>query len=369
MDLDLGAESGPQLAANGKGSVYVVWAAGTRPAAPSAAGGGHSEGGGHGGRQRLTNQAIYLARSVDDGRTFAAPVRVSDGPDTPERRFPTVAVDESGVVHVAWLDKRHETKERPGFSRVYVTRSTDGGRTFTPNVDATRGQPNSICHCCKLALAVVPRQGVFVAYRNEVDDQRDIFLVRSQGTGAWSAPAAIEATNWVLPACPMNGPAFSVDVAGNLHAVWSTGGQVAQKPLLAGTSPSRMKLLYRRFDARTGAWSAPVLLGNGSHPRLVSGQDGDLFVIWKGEHITLTRLSAPGAAAPRITALSRLAEGGAYPSVTVTADGELLAAWQQLDGESPQIHLARLRPPDAGAFAQRAAKAAQVRQGAFDPRQ
>jgi len=353
MDLDLGAESGPHVAVDGKGGVYVVWAAGTRPASP-ASGGSHA---GHGGgRVRLSGMAVYLARSQDDGRTFSVPVRVSDGPEGPERRFPTAAVDGDGTVYVAWLDKRHETPERLGFSRVYLARSTDGGRTFTPNVDATRGQPNSICHCCKLAMAVVPGRGVFVAYRNEVDDQRDIFLARSQGKDDWAAPAPIEDTNWVLPACPMNGPSLAVDGTGSLHAVWSTGGSVLQKPLLAGTTASRMKLLYRRFDARKGTWEAPVLLGNGGHPRVVSGATGEPYVVWKSDQVMLARLSAEGA--PRVATLSRLAEAGAYPSLAITAGGELLAAWQQTDGEALQIHVARFSLKDGGELARRAATVA-----------
>jgi hypothetical protein len=197
MDLDLGAENGPHVAAGPNGDLFVVWAAGSRAAArPRPAGhGGH-----RGHPSRPGNLNIYLVRSTDDGRTFSAPRRGNDDPDGPEHRFPTVTVDRRGTVYVAWLDKRQETKERPGFSRAYLARSTDGGRTFAPNVDVTAGQESPICHCCKLALATHPAEGVFVAFRNDVNDLRDIFLVRApQDGGPFSPPVPIEATRWMVP--------------------------------------------------------------------------------------------------------------------------------------------------------------------------
>jgi hypothetical protein len=101
---------------------------------------------------------------------------------------------------VAWLDKRQESTARPGFSRAYLARSTDGGQTFERNVDVTARQESPICHCCKLALAAHPTDGVFVAFRNDVNDLRDIFLVRSRDGGEpFSPPAAIEETRWMVP--------------------------------------------------------------------------------------------------------------------------------------------------------------------------
>lgn len=203
MDLDLGAESGPSMAAGPDGAVYVAWVAGSwsaSPAAsaapPAAAGGGH--GGGH--PPRPANLNIWLARSGDGGRTFSPPVKVNDDPDGAEHRFPTLTVDRRGTVYVAWLDKRKQNVERPDFSRVFFARSTDGGKTFGRNTDATEGQPDPICHCCKLAVAVHPREGLFIAFRNDVNDLRDMFLVHSQDEGAtFTKPLAMEDTKWILP--------------------------------------------------------------------------------------------------------------------------------------------------------------------------
>ncbi len=83
---------------------------------------------------------VALARSTDGGRTFAAPVRVSedgwalDGcPDD----GPSLAVDARGVVHIAWPTLAPGGLTGKG---VFYSYSTDGGRTFAARVrldDAT----------------------------------------------------------------------------------------------------------------------------------------------------------------------------------------------------------------------------------------
>jgi hypothetical protein len=111
-----------------------------------------------------------------------------------------VAVDGAGAVYVAWLDKRKGTPERPGFSRAYFARSVDGGRSFTHNTDVSAGQDAPICHCCRVAIAVHERRGLFIAFRNDVDDLRDIFLVHSEDRGTtFTGPAPIEDTQWRVP--------------------------------------------------------------------------------------------------------------------------------------------------------------------------
>ena len=76
---------------------------------------------------------IAVARSADGGKTFSAPVRVSeDGwqiagcPDD----GPALAVDESGTLHVVWPTMVGGA-DRP-VKGIFYSHSTDGGRTFAP---------------------------------------------------------------------------------------------------------------------------------------------------------------------------------------------------------------------------------------------
>jgi hypothetical protein len=74
---------------------------------------------------------IAVARSTDGGRTFSAPVRVSedgwaiDGcPDD----GPSIAIDSSGVLHVAWPT----LVAASGSKGIFYSYSRDGGQTFAP---------------------------------------------------------------------------------------------------------------------------------------------------------------------------------------------------------------------------------------------
>lgn len=84
---------------------------------------------------------VYFTRSIDSGRSWEAP-RAMNAVNSGTALLQTVASDPiTGDVVLTWLDRR----EHPGTKkfRLYSTRSTDGGRTFsepapvTPVVDMT----------------------------------------------------------------------------------------------------------------------------------------------------------------------------------------------------------------------------------------
>jgi hypothetical protein len=76
---------------------------------------------------RAGNADIYLARSLDGGKTFSSNVRLNDDPGTAAQAFPSLTINAQGAVAVAWEDFRN------GDSDIYMTQSPDGGQTFGPN--------------------------------------------------------------------------------------------------------------------------------------------------------------------------------------------------------------------------------------------
>jgi hypothetical protein len=364
MDLDLGAENGPSIAVDGTGRIYVAWVAGSYKV-KGAAHGAHAAGGsttpagaagggttgaapgrtGKGGPPpRPGNLNIYLATSTDDGKTFSAPVRVNDDPEGAEHRFPTLAIGERNTLYVAWLDKRLQSPERPDFSRVFVTRSTDGGKTFARNVDATAGQETGICHCCRIALTTHPKQGLVVSYRNDVHDMRDIFLARSADGGAtFTVPKPIESYRWMIPACPFNGPSMALDAPGRLHTAWMTGAAVSGNPALGASTGATYKVMYRRADADGKFSAAPLFLAEGTHPRLVLGPDAAAYIAWDGGGIHLARISSTPGVKPLPLALVPSGRDVVFPSLTLASDGNLLLAWQRNDEDGrSQIYVSRI---------------------------
>lgn len=283
MQLDLGAEGGPNVAVDKSGTIYVVWAAQessgtsstTKPTTSNSASittktdtpaskatgntlpslakpvkegastaGQHAhsdtshgagEHGGTAGTKSYRNPTnIWIARSTDDGRTFSKPVQVNDDVAPAVHRFPFVSVDAQGGICVSWLDKRKKTADGADLTRVFFARSTDGAKTFGKNVDATAGQPYPICHCCRVAQTTDPRLGLLIAFRNDVHDLRDIYLVRSpvstNGNPDFGTPIPLEHINWKIPMCPMDGPSIATDLVGNLHAIWMNGAKRIKNP-------------------------------------------------------------------------------------------------------------------------------------------
>lgn len=353
MFLDLGAENGPNVAVDAKGVIYVVWTAGSTPALPSApktrpkssgdagAAQGKSHGSGHPARPGNLN--IWLARSEDDGGTFSAPVRVNDDPEGAEHRFPAVSLDSHGGICVAWLDKRKKTPGGEDLARVFFARSTDGGHTFGTNIDATAGQEYPICHCCRVAFINDPKQGLLIAYRNDIHDLRDMFLIRSTDYGhSFTVPMPLEQTGWKLPVCPMDGPSIGVDGAGAVHAVWMSGAKLDRAPVFGKVDPEDSKILYNLVAPGATAAAEPLLLGAGHHPRLTTGKGGESFVIWHDEAVLLARIGTGTKPAVKVVRLTGQMGAGSYPALLTQPDGSLLCAWQQLmPDDSVQIYLSR----------------------------
>lgn len=76
---------------------------------------------------------IVMVASRDGGLTWGPKVRVNDDPPGSDQALPAVAVDPSGRVHVAWLDRRDALV--PGTTAApYWTVSTNGGRSFRPSL-------------------------------------------------------------------------------------------------------------------------------------------------------------------------------------------------------------------------------------------
>ena len=192
--------------------------------------------------RRFPASALRFARSEDNGRTWSTPISVNDDSTFGSHNFHALHAMSDGSLYVAWLDGRL------GKSTVYVTRSRDGGRTWSANQRVGAGEA---CPCCRTSIAAASDGTVYLAWRAVLPGNvRDIVIARSTDGGVtWSTPVRAHADEWVFDGCPHAGPSMQVDGAGRVHIAWWTGREGA-----AGA-------YYARSDDGARTFSEPVALG------------------------------------------------------------------------------------------------------------
>ncbi len=81
-------------------------------------------------------ERIYFSRSTDDGRSYSARVDVSNAPAGVEHCFPSIAVGkQAGDVRIGWMDTR------TGRWNLFFRKSSDGGESFSQTVQISSFVP------------------------------------------------------------------------------------------------------------------------------------------------------------------------------------------------------------------------------------
>ena len=176
------------------------------------------------------NSDIRYTRSTDRGESFSPPVSVVAATGDAVEDFPSIAIDSTGTVHIAWIDGRELKQGTDGYDQIWATRSFDDGLTFEAPRRASfaPGGVGGSCECCPTAAAVTPEGDLLIAYRSNVNNVRDIFVARSTDGGeTFGTAIPIPSQPWNLFACPVAGPGIAVDRFGTAHIVWKDGREGA----------------------------------------------------------------------------------------------------------------------------------------------
>ena len=254
-------EAPPKLAFAPGGALYALWVVGKE--VPN---------------RRFPASALRFARSADGGRTWSAPASVTDTPQPfGSFNFHSLQAARGDTVYVAWLDGRD------GKSATYLTRSTDGGRHWAPNVRVNAGGES--CPCCRTAVAAGRGDTVYAAWRQVgAGNVREVVVARSADGGRRWAPAVrAQRDGWVIAGCPHAGPSLAVDGAGRVHVAWWSGKEGA-----AGA-------FYARSGDGGQAFDAPVPLGvaafsRPAHVQLALAGDGRVVAVWDDGTVKVPRV-------------------------------------------------------------------------------
>lgn len=295
----------PQAAVDGKGALHLIYFQGR-------------DGGGD----------IFYVRSADAGKDFSKPIRVNSQPEsaiaTGNIRGAHLAIGKNGRVHVAWMGSSKAQPQGPDKAmpmlysrmnddgtafepqrnliqsaygldgggslcaddaghvlvtwhapetglqgesnrRVWLTRSNDEGKTFSPE-KAISAEETGVCGCCGMRAFASREGNVYVLYRSAAEKtHRDTYLLTAKSTGGKFQSDKLD--HWEIATCPMS--SFNLNEAGGkILAAWETAGQVR----------------FARIDPATGERSTPIAApgtGRGrKHPVIAGNDKGETILAW-----------------------------------------------------------------------------------------
>jgi hypothetical protein len=329
--IEAHGEAPPKLAFAPNGALFAVYTVGKVVAG-----------------ERFPRSALRLVHSGDAGRTWTAPVTVTDGPAFGSHSFHALHVAGDGTVYVSWLGKsdgdsaarsmaamgemagmRHDEHGGHEASGAWITRSTDGGATWAPRVRVDMGEA---CPCCRTALATSSDGVLYMAWRHVYGGSvRDIVVSRSTDRGAtWSEPVRVHDDDWQFDACPHAGPAIATDERGRLHVAWWTGKEGS-----AGVYYAQSADGGKTFGPATALGVAKF--SRPAHVQLALSPNDRVIVAWddgtKQIPRVVVRVSEDGgahfAAAATVSASGRAAS---FPVLGVSQDS-LAIAWSEVSSD------------------------------------
>lgn len=130
-------------------------------------------------------EEIYLSRSTDNGINWAPAINLSN---TPERsRLPAISVDSAGNIYVVWMEDPYDNYEE----EIYFSRSTDNGTNWTPAVNLSNNPGES-----RLPTIAVDSTGnIYVAWEDSSPGNPETYFTRSIDNGTtWSPVVNISDT-------------------------------------------------------------------------------------------------------------------------------------------------------------------------------
>ena len=262
-----------------------------------------------------TKDGPYYCTSTDSGKTLGKPVSLVDrGSRKPGLEFITwdMAVDSKGSVHVvlgtnAWklkLPKEEwgymyvrkpagaaafepvkNVNKRPseGFSiavadnglvaavwmadKLFANISKDGGATFGPTIEIGSGV--NPCNCCTTSTTVAADGRLAILYREETNNERDMYLAMWDFEKNEATKSRISATPWKIDSCPMTYYTVARNEKG-LVAAWPTKGEIYFAQLNAdGTSKNPKEI------------KTPGASGMRSGVLALPANNGSTLVAWK----------------------------------------------------------------------------------------
>ncbi len=146
-----------------------------------------------------------------------------------EHGFVSMTPVSDSTFMAVWLDGRNTVGQSHGTSSDLNSAMTLRSALISDKLELLSEYEidSSVCDCCGTS-SVLTNDGLITAFRNRTEDEvRDIYISKFKN-GEWSTPKTVHNDNWIIAACPVNGPSIAAN--GNTVAVsWFTAANDSAK--------------------------------------------------------------------------------------------------------------------------------------------
>ncbi len=170
----------------------------------------------------------------------------------------SLAANEQGKVVACWLA-----------DKLYANISLDGGKTFGDTVEI---DPSfNPCNCCTTTCTFLPDGRVAILYREETNNDRDMFVVYWDLEKRTAVKKPVSTTSWKIDACPMTYYSLARSGSG-LLAAW----------------PTRKSIFFARLDeagrlAKPGEVKTAGISGMRTGLTTLENRAGTMLLVWNEE--------------------------------------------------------------------------------------
>jgi hypothetical protein len=228
QQLDWGPDARPKIVVDQDGRIFVAYAI---------------------FKDKAFNGQVHYSYSTDSGASFVPPRPITSDPES--QRFEVLALDPSGKVFAAWLDKRNRAPAKAKGEK-YVGAALAFAWLSETKADigeAALAQDNT-CECCRLGVAFAGPGRPVLLFRNVFDGSvRDHAVITFADPLTPGPLFSVSNDDWRTDACPHHGPSLGVAPNGTYHAAWFTNGR------------ARQGLFYARSVDAGRTFSQPMPLG------------------------------------------------------------------------------------------------------------
>lgn len=261
---------------------------------------------------------IRLSHSTDAGKTWSTPFGPHSDGTVAQHGFASMVELPDQSLGMIWLDGRDQEMG------LYFGRFDAEWKQTAESLVNPR-----VCECCP-TTAVTTADGMLTAFRDRSPREIRDINVSLLENGTWTPARPVHVDNWMIEACPVNGPMLSAS-GRNVAVAWFTG---------KGDKPQA----YAAFSADAGrTWGDAIRLDDAStlgHVDIELLDDGSAVATWMEfangrSSFKMRRVEPSGAKSAPVEITSARITG--YPRVSRSGD-ELILAWTESGdaGESPE---------------------------------